>query len=370
MTTLADIFDPAELAHCIAERLVVARKHPTRALTILNYTERCQYERGLWNPVTLACRGLIHDAAGNIIARPFRKFFNYGQSEAGTLDLTARCIATDKLDGSLGILYHDGAEWSIATRGSFESEQARHATALYRREYAPYFTPPDGWTLLFEIVYPENRIVLDYGEQDDLVLLGGVHIYGEVVGADEMWRYEGWTGPTSRRIGVMTLGEALELTARENAEGVVTRSYQTGEMLKIKQEDYVTLHRMIFGLNERAVWEHLKTNDDVSALVESLPDEFKDWAENVAMDLKYRYHVAHVDTFIKYREIRGRLHPSSPDFRKQFALKAREFDHPGWLFLLLDEQDDRLYDAIWDSLRPAHKPFSRTTTDTMETIAS
>ena len=46
-------------------------------------------------------------------------------------------------------------------------------------------------------------------------------------------------------------------------------------MIKIKQEDYVILHRIVTGLNERAVWEHLMThNGDYSELLESVPDEF------------------------------------------------------------------------------------------------
>src|SRR5690348_3527676 len=87
-TRVADLFDLSALDEALRERLVVARRHPSEPLTILNYTERCQYERGLWGPVTLACRGLIHDDNGRIVARPFRKFFNYGQSEGGDFDPT------------------------------------------------------------------------------------------------------------------------------------------------------------------------------------------------------------------------------------------------------------------------------------------
>src|SRR5689334_14744679 len=122
MTVLADLFSEDALAHALMERHVVARRHPSASLTILNYTERCQYERGLWNDVTLACRGLIFNDQREVVARPFRKFFNYGQSEAPTFELTEPCEATDKIDGSLGILYRADDGWSIATRGSFDGE--------------------------------------------------------------------------------------------------------------------------------------------------------------------------------------------------------------------------------------------------------
>ena len=45
--------------------------HPAFPLTIWNYTERVQYE-GLWDNITLMCRGLVTDNYGNIVARPFR----------------------------------------------------------------------------------------------------------------------------------------------------------------------------------------------------------------------------------------------------------------------------------------------------------
>ena len=55
--------------------LLDKQNHPTLPLTIWNYTPKVQYE-GLWDEITLQCRGLVTDDKGRIIARPFRKFFN------------------------------------------------------------------------------------------------------------------------------------------------------------------------------------------------------------------------------------------------------------------------------------------------------
>ncbi|NBU99435.1 MAG: hypothetical protein EBS19_14710 [Spirochaetia bacterium] len=55
--------------------LVYKQIHPTLPLTIWNYSEKVQYEN-LWDEITLMCRGLVTDNDGNIIARPFKKFFN------------------------------------------------------------------------------------------------------------------------------------------------------------------------------------------------------------------------------------------------------------------------------------------------------
>ena len=50
--------------------------HPTLPLTIWNYSPKVQYEK-LWDEITTQCRGLVTDSEGNVVARPFRKFFNY-----------------------------------------------------------------------------------------------------------------------------------------------------------------------------------------------------------------------------------------------------------------------------------------------------
>jgi hypothetical protein len=57
------------------------------------------------------------------------------------MDLAARCVVTDKLDGSLGILYPTPDGHAIATRGAFVSEQALHATELWLDRYAGWLPP-------------------------------------------------------------------------------------------------------------------------------------------------------------------------------------------------------------------------------------
>lgn len=347
-TYLADVFSVDALQQALADRTVVARKHPSCALTILNYTARCQYEPGLWNEVTLACRGLIHDDAGRIVARPFRKFFNYGQAEAPALDLTTRCTATDKLDGSLGILYRREVGFAIATRGSFDGEQARHATRVWYDRYDATFVPV-GWTLLFEIVYPENRIVIDYGDRDDLILLGAVEIAtGRSVGPNDPILGT-WPGPRATVFEYATVADALDAEPRPNAEGLVLHLIDRDERVKLKQEDYVALHRIVSGLNERAVWEHVAAGKPVADLCAVLPDEFHGWVDEVAARLvaTVERHAAEVET--AYSTILATL---PPDFtRKDFALAAKASSHAPYLFMRHDGKDFR--PRLWDAAQPS-----------------
>lgn len=253
MITLADLLDLKLLNSMLEQGFVRAQQHPDLPLTILNYSEKAAYD-SVWNDVTLQCRGLIYAESGQVLARPFRKFFNLGQIGAPELDLEEPAIVSDKLDGSLGILYPTGRThrdaYAVATRGSFTSDQALHATEVWKERYARKLMPRHDWTYLVEIVYPENRIVVDYAGRDDLILLG---VLETATGRPVAMTY--WPGPCAETLAYASLAEALAAPERPNCEGLVVYFPATDERLKIKQDDYVALHRILTGTNARNVWE-------------------------------------------------------------------------------------------------------------------
>lgn len=285
MTHIHDILNPRELTAALANGFVRAQHHPTLPLVIYNYTPKTQYER-VWNDVTRACRGLIVNVeTGEVVARPFPKFFNYGE-DTSTLDLDAQVTVSDKADGSLGILYPTpgvGTGWAIATRGSFTSEQAERATKMLWTDYADW-TPPEGVTVLFEIIYPENRIVLDYGDAAELRLLEALWIdRGWPLGSDPVVIADAlaWPGPVVQHFGTMAMKRALEIPPRENAEGIVVRYLDTDTRIKIKQADYVALHRVMTGTTARKVWEYLAV-DACRYVIDSASP--KHWGSKVGID--------------------------------------------------------------------------------------
>jgi RNA ligase len=343
MVALPDLFDTALLDTMIQEGYVRVQRHPTSPLLIHNYTEKAQFAE-IWNAVTLACRGLITSPDGTVIARPFPKFFNHGQPGAPEVDLDAPVRVTDKADGSLGVIYPDGTGGhAVATRGSFASDQARHATAVLRDRYGRW-VPPAGLTVLVEIIYPGNRIVLDYGDLDDLVLLGAVDLgSGRSYGPEAV---PDWPGPVVESFTHPTLAHALAAPPRAGREGLVVWFPDTDLRIKLKYEEYVRLHRIVTGLNARVVWEGI---GDLDALVESLPDEFHPWVRTVATAL-----TAEVDTRAaaveeEYRTILAGL--ADGWSRKDFALVASRHPLRGYLFLRLDGRDCR--PRLWQEVRPA-----------------
>lgn len=143
------------LKQMITEKLVSVQKHPKADLFIYNYSPRVQYER-LWNEITLKTRGLILDSEMNIIARPFGKFFNLEEHSESDLPKLSFDVF-DKMDGSLGILYWLNDVPYIATRGSFNSDQAIHGTEILYSKYKNTFNKLErDKTYLFEIIYPSK----------------------------------------------------------------------------------------------------------------------------------------------------------------------------------------------------------------------
>lgn len=241
-------------------------RHPEADLWIYNYTEKTQYENH-WTPETLICRGLIVTSDGYIEARPFAKFFNYGTPQVGEIPIDEPYTVTEKIDGSLGILYWLDGEPCIATRGSFTSEQAVEGTKMIREREIERAL---GTTPLFEIVYPENRIVVHYGDRREMILLACID---NLTGRDAP--LPAYDGPKVEHHGPVPVEE---LAAREkpNSEGFVV-SFESGLRVKIKFAEYVRLHKIITGVTPRMVWQSLKDGDDLDALLDGIPDEIHRW---------------------------------------------------------------------------------------------
>jgi RNA ligase len=380
---ISDLMDPAALAEAIEQGYVKAQHHPVLPYRIYNYTNRCQFDRA-WSGVTRQCRGLIVDDNDTVVARAYRKFFNYGEDET-PFDLAEPAEVTDKADGSLAIGYPTPDGLAIATRGSFLSEQAHHATALLRERY-PDFSPPDGMTVLWEIVYPANRIVVDYRGMDDLILLGAVDISnGYSTGPQGV---PGWAGPRVETFAYKTLAAAISAPPRPGAEGLVVHFPSSGERLKLKQAEYVTLHRVLTQTTARTVWEFLAVGacgaliqqpthwgsrlgmDPARAveilevgdkwmdrLLDGVPDEFHAWLRSTMDSLTEAVAGLQADLASRMREL------GTPD-RKSFAGAVAGSPNAGLLFQLYDGRD--ITPNLWKAVYPEPgRPF----TDQSEDVA-
>jgi RNA ligase len=172
-----------ELLELVESGAASVKKHPTEDLYLYSYTRdyvRTPDENRWKNKLLNQCRGLILDGKGAVVARPFPKFFNfeeltkyYEQGEFEAMIAGKTPEFREKIDGSLGILYwkRDGSP-ALCTRNSWVSEQAVKGTELLNTKYGHLVSKlRRDRTYLFEIVYPENRLIVDYGDSEALYLL-------------------------------------------------------------------------------------------------------------------------------------------------------------------------------------------------------
>lgn len=356
---LYELIDKADLDRALEERLVNARTSGD-GQTIYNYSDAAMFTPGSWdNPAVRQCRGLIvRDADLEIIARPWSKFFNSTQAEAGELDMSAPVEVTDKKDGSLGILSLDSSgKVRVASRGSFESDQAIWATKWINEKWPFVMGRHDptlywmlkNFTYLVEIIYPENRIVCDYGDYEGLVLLGSVDIKHGFYFSPKESAFEFWSGDVTEVFPYTTLKEALEAPPRNGAEGLCVRFLKEAKIVKIKQEDYVRLHKIVTGLSEKSVWEHMLKGGALPDLLAPLPDELHEWTRRVYLDLQADLYQIRMDVESEYRQALERLPAGF-----QRAEAAEEFKKiprlTSLLFMRLDNKD--LTPAILKMLKP------------------
>jgi RNA ligase len=312
------------------------RENRNGDLLILNYTQQAQFVRR-WNWLERISRGLIINyKTGEIVARPFDKFFNWlehGEKASGHI-----VNVTEKIDGSLGILYRDDSKYKIATRGSFDGEQA-----LWASEFIKWYDLSDldpSLTLLFEIVYPCNRIVVDYGDKEDLVLLAARNrLTGEYLpyfadGPSVYGLADKYGFSTPKMYQFNNISDIIELCGKidANSEGFVVE-FSDGSRWKFKGDRYKELHKLISSLSFKHTLE-AHQNNEVEKLRQAIPDEFMTEANEW---------IAKIDETIAQIKVRvlAEFNDAPKSTRKEFALWTMQHhkeDAP-YLFAMLDGKD-------------------------------
>lgn len=276
---LSKLLDTELLAKHLEDGYVDECFHDTFPLRMLTYGRRAVQEN-LWDDVTTRCRGLIvHRDTGEVVARPFFKFFNLGTAnmpETNPENWTAfpdpggDPEVWEKMDGFLATAYQYNGEWFVASKGSFHSTHAKWATAWYRAHVGVAEGEaqwPEGYTPVFEGICSSLRIVVNY-EFEGLVLLALVkNETGEEMNQTSLRVWANANGVRTPTLFLRTWQEARALsldTDAKNFEGYVLtwrRPGQTPFRLKVKYVDYLRLHRMVSGVSAKAIYNCLAGNE-------------------------------------------------------------------------------------------------------------
>ncbi len=228
----------------------VREKHPTEDIYIYGYNSRFNI---VWDDVNIHLRGLITNKDGVVMARSFTKFFNFKSYLSQTKFLLSDNQIVDipdgkfkileKIDGCLVMLYWINDQPYLATQRSFSSKKAIRATQILYSKYSSTFNKFDrDKTYIFEAIFPETRVIIDYGSVEELYLIG---ILDTETGNDCVLENIGFKLPHdyTDELNYVNDIRVLQNLNMYNKEGFVL-VYENGYRLKVKFQWYRTMHSM------------------------------------------------------------------------------------------------------------------------------
>ncbi len=243
-------------------------------LTIASYSPVTEMSR-LWEayPTLRHFRGLMVDAQGTIMARPFKKTHKAGVE----IPLEELEIAPDrvfeKANGTLIVLYHHHDRWRTSTKFSFENDAYTKAADLMLADKNLESLNP-AKTYLFEILLPHDAHIVDYEGEQSLVLLNAIE---NATGKPDAWEEVKATAQelelrTAREMtdqfAGMTIAEIYRLAQTagtlKNIEGLmaVYRTQSETITVKVKAREYDDKKF----IRDRLDWEDILTRLDRTTL--------------------------------------------------------------------------------------------------------
>ena len=248
-------FDLKLLEKYVDETTMCCEKHPGGELNLYGYySDHITKQPTVWDEVSKHCRGLILDSEGNIIERPFPKFWTFRQYISKSMVLLSegwifrippgRFRILEKIDGTMVTLYWINNKPYLATQRSFTNIKAIEATKLLYEKYSHLFSKFNKrYTYIFEAVYPETKVLIDYGDTRELYLIGvidkltGVPLELPDIGFPLCHDF-------TSEYGHITDFNELEGINLPNHEGFVIY-FQNGEMMKLKFPWYQAAHKLL-----------------------------------------------------------------------------------------------------------------------------
>jgi RNA ligase len=369
----------------INTRLVMRNEHPTFPLYIYAYGREAVHEQ-VWDYVTMRCRGIIvHKETGEIIARPFEKFFNYGTANMPETDPTDWTVfglsdrwkvneptVWEKVDGFLCTGYKWDGRWYVASKGSFTSPHAKWATNWLQGHGWLNMYLPDSKTPVFEGICSSLRIVVDYGAREEMVLLALIdNETGEEMPPEQLKLWAECVNVSVARQHDITMQEAHQNTYDEsvkNKEGYVLTWYRTGQppfRLKLKFADYLRLHRLVTGVSPKHILEVLRNGwtTELDEYFNASTPWFSHFVTKWKRTIEGEYERIDNHSKIIYAGVletvqNSPVYKNLGDIRKEFAYhftKPENVEFSGVLFAMLDGKDYK--QVIWKKVKNA--PFMK-----------
>lgn len=206
-----------------------------------------------WTSDNLYFRSSVWTRDGELVSPGFKKFFNHGEQPAlypPLPDDLAGVSCIEKIDGSCLIVSRFRGETVVRTRGTLDAsrmELSGQDIEFLQQKYPKAFF--NGFlsdsTLLYEWTSPSNKIVLDYGNEPDIYLIGCIrhNDYSMLrqTQLDEMAASMGVKRP--QRYFFDDLSHLIStVKAFQDSEGICAYYDNDQTIVKVKGIRYLALH--------------------------------------------------------------------------------------------------------------------------------
>lgn len=234
-------------------------------LTVYQYSqiESFPFKR---NPVVIESRGVVLDNNLKVIARPFDRFFNYGEDDVCPDINWAECHIYEKVDGSLIKVFHYNGNWHAGTKKTaygntdvngfdvmFKDLVYKGFNVKTQEEFNSIFEGFEGLTLIFELTSRENKVVTSYPGTQMWLLAVRDNDTGMYIDKDEIvlnLKNSGRLDKHSIRLPKKFTFDSYSACAKaadelpDLNEGYVVYNTDGVPILKIKSPAYVAAHQL------------------------------------------------------------------------------------------------------------------------------
>lgn len=258
-----------------------------------------EMQEGMWtdpDSIYRECRSVVIDLdKEQLVLTPFRKFFNLNEVEENKLELVADKFKNaksveiaNKLDGSM-----QNARWyndRVFMTGSMalsqeESWRLEEGYEMLTSNYISMLRGNPNLTFIFEYISLKDAHVVLYSSEDI-----GLHLIGiRDVTTGEHHTYSKIKEIANKyKVKVVELEDKsleqllyeMETVQSHEKEGWVLNL--DGHFIKLKCDDYVSIHRLLDKVSSVNVIIENIAEDKFDDLISKIPDKYKDRVHNIA----------------------------------------------------------------------------------------
>ncbi|SEA10158.1 RNA ligase [Segatella bryantii] len=246
-------FDVNTLNKYVEETIVCCEKHPNADLYIYGYYSSTD-KPTVWDEISIHCRGMIVNGQGEVMEHPFTKFWTYKQYlNKYTVLLNDNQIfkipkgnfrILEKIDGTMCTLYWIGEKPYLATQRSFTNPKAIEATKILYEKHSDVIGKLNkNYTYIFEAVYLESDVLIDYGNTRDIFLIGMIDkVTGMPIELPDLGFPK--ARDFTKKYGHIRDFDELAALNLPNQEGFVLY-FENGQMMKLKFPWYLEAHKSL-----------------------------------------------------------------------------------------------------------------------------